>query len=187
MVLHAPVHPSIANGMMGMMFFLYAIPVVSLALVVGVVVSRRLSDGPRRAVIAASILLACGVWTLVRTGGITGDADSDFAWRWSQTPEERLLAQAGDEPAALDDPTAWPDLLEVQAYREHVRHELAGVRTGRASVTILDPIMVEAYGGTTVTTPPGVYTTRERFKRRNDPLSGSDTFHVTLTPGAGSP
>src|ERR671929_2200127 len=29
---------------------------------------------------------------------------------------------------------------------EHVRHELAGVRTGRASVTILDPVHVEAYG-----------------------------------------
>src|SRR4051812_31003543 len=29
---------------------------------------------------------------------------------------------------------------------EHVRHELAGVRTGRASVTILDGVMVEAYG-----------------------------------------
>ena len=29
---------------------------------------------------------------------------------------------------------------------EHVRHELGGVRTGRASVTILDPIHVEAYG-----------------------------------------
>ncbi len=29
---------------------------------------------------------------------------------------------------------------------DHVRHELGGVRTGRASVTILDPIHVEAYG-----------------------------------------
>ena len=29
---------------------------------------------------------------------------------------------------------------------EHVRHELGGVRTGRASVTILDPVHVEAYG-----------------------------------------
>ena len=29
---------------------------------------------------------------------------------------------------------------------EHARHELAGVRTGRASVTILDPVHVEAYG-----------------------------------------
>src|SRR4051812_24883743 len=29
---------------------------------------------------------------------------------------------------------------------DHVRHELGGVRTGRASVTILDGVLVEAYG-----------------------------------------
>src|SRR6202795_3264021 len=29
---------------------------------------------------------------------------------------------------------------------EHVKHELSGVRTGRASVGILDPVHVEAYG-----------------------------------------
>jgi ribosome recycling factor len=29
---------------------------------------------------------------------------------------------------------------------EHVKHELAGVRTGRASVTMLDSVHVEAYG-----------------------------------------
>jgi ribosome recycling factor len=29
---------------------------------------------------------------------------------------------------------------------EHVRHELAGVRTGRASTSLLDPVQVEAYG-----------------------------------------
>ena len=34
--------------------------------------------------------------------------------------------------------------MDVQI--EHVRHELGGVRTGRASVTILDAIHVEAYG-----------------------------------------
>ena len=84
-----------------MMFPIYAIPVLSLALVAWAVASRRLSNGPRRASMVAAILLACGVFTLLRTGGITGDADSDFHWRWTQTPEERLLAQAGDEPAAL--------------------------------------------------------------------------------------
>src|SRR5438034_2350121 len=41
----------------------------------------------------ATILVACGVFTLLRTGGITGDADSDLHWRWTKTPEERLLAQ----------------------------------------------------------------------------------------------
>src|SRR6202008_1201829 len=34
----------------------------------------------------------------------------------------------------------------MTAALEHVRHELAGVRTGRASVTILDSVHVEAYG-----------------------------------------
>ena len=29
---------------------------------------------------------------------------------------------------------------------EHLRHELAGVRTGRASINILDPVHVDAYG-----------------------------------------
>src|SRR6202008_2336622 len=34
----------------------------------------------------------------------------------------------------------------MTAALEHVRHELAGVRTGRASVTLLDNVHVEAYG-----------------------------------------
>src|SRR5438132_2756718 len=34
----------------------------------------------------------------------------------------------------------------MNAALEHVRHELAGVRTGRASVAILDSVHVEAYG-----------------------------------------
>jgi outer membrane protein assembly factor BamB len=102
-------HKSIAGGMMGMMFPIYGLLTVSVALVVAVVISRRLSDGARRAVIAASVLLACGAWTLLRTGGITAEARSDLHWRWSQTPEERLLAHASDETAALPSaPTALP-------------------------------------------------------------------------------
>src|SRR5882724_10763662 len=34
----------------------------------------------------------------------------------------------------------------MQVALEHVRHELGGVRTGRASVTLLDNVHVEAYG-----------------------------------------
>lgn len=109
------IHVSIATGMMGMMFPIYAIPAVTLAFVVGVVGSRGLTAGPRLAVMAASILLACSVWTLVRTGGMTGDADSDFAWRWSETPEDRLLAQTAREqgavapaPGAAETGADWP-------------------------------------------------------------------------------
>src|SRR3954471_2415792 len=34
----------------------------------------------------------------------------------------------------------------MNAALDHVKHELGGVRTGRASVTILDSVHVEAYG-----------------------------------------
>jgi outer membrane protein assembly factor BamB len=94
------VHPSIAGGGMGMLLYLYAVPALSLALVAAAAVGRGMSGWPRRATLAGAILLACGVFTLLRTGGITGDVDSDFHWRWSQTPEERLLSLAGSEPAA---------------------------------------------------------------------------------------
>jgi outer membrane protein assembly factor BamB len=72
----------------------YALPVLCLAFVASVVASRRFTDGARRATVAAAILLACGVWTLVRTEGITGDHVAEFAWRWTKTPEQKALAQA---------------------------------------------------------------------------------------------
>jgi len=79
----------------------YAVPVLCLALVAGAAASRRVSDGRRRAAIVATILFACGVWTLVRTDGIDGDHVAEFGWRWAESPEERLLAQTGDQPTAL--------------------------------------------------------------------------------------
>jgi outer membrane protein assembly factor BamB len=93
-------HESIRHGMMGAMFVLYAIRGLSLALVASAVASRRLAAGPRRVMMVAAILLACGMWTLVRTNGIIGSG-SDFEWRWTKTAEERLLAQPGDESLDL--------------------------------------------------------------------------------------
>jgi outer membrane protein assembly factor BamB len=92
-------HESVAKGNFGFQFFVYAIPALSLALVIWAVASRRLSAGPRRATMVATILLACGVWTLVRSKGLTGDGAPEFAWRWAETSEERLLAQG--RPVAL--------------------------------------------------------------------------------------
>jgi outer membrane protein assembly factor BamB len=93
------VHESIAGAGMGMLLYILAIPLMSLALVASAVASRRLSNWPRRASMAAAIVLACGLFTLVRTGGVTsGVIGSDFHWRWTPTPEERLLAQSRDEP-----------------------------------------------------------------------------------------
>ena len=46
----------------------------------------------------ATILLTCGVFALLRTGGFNGDGEFEFHWRWTPTPEQRLLAQAGQKP-----------------------------------------------------------------------------------------
>ena len=115
---------------MGLLWLLgYAIPVLSLAFVVWAVAGRRLSDGPRRAAMVATILLACGVWTAVRARGMTGDHVVEFAWRWTKTSEGRLLAQAADPPAAL--PSAPPaaetpsERPVVQAAGQPAAHEPA--------------------------------------------------------------
>jgi hypothetical protein len=95
------VDESIANGAMGFLLIVLAVPTMSLAFVAGAVASRRLPPARRRLALAASIVVGCGMWTLIRTGGFTGGFDHDFHWRWSPTPEERLLAAAADEPIAV--------------------------------------------------------------------------------------
>jgi outer membrane protein assembly factor BamB len=92
------VHPSIANGMMGMMLPFSAVPLLCLALVGWATVSARHSGISRYASLVAVIVLACAVLTLMRTGGITADGDSDLHWRWTETPEQRLLARAKNTP-----------------------------------------------------------------------------------------
>ena len=94
-------HESVAAGNMGLQFYIYAVPTLSLAFVVWAVASRAFADGPRRAAMVATVLLGCGGWALVRSDGITGYGFPEFAWRWSETAEERLLARVDDEPRVL--------------------------------------------------------------------------------------
>jgi|RhiMetdeSRZDD1v2_1073273.scaffolds.fasta_scaffold04845_11 outer membrane protein assembly factor BamB len=94
------VDKSISGGAMGFLLFVLAVPILTVALVVWAVGSRRLSRGAQRLSMAAVLLLTCGAFTLIRTGGFTGDFDNDFHWRWTKTPEQRLLAQGADEPVA---------------------------------------------------------------------------------------
>ena len=95
------VHESIAGGMMGMMLYVYSIPVLCLALVAWAGVSSGFSVPLRRATLVAAIVLACGSFTLVRTAGIVGDGNSDLSWRWTPSAEERLLSRANDDPVPL--------------------------------------------------------------------------------------
>lgn len=79
-------HPSIAGGMMGMLFPIYVLPLLSLALVVWAAAGRR------PMLLLGLTAAACGSFALLRTEGITGDASSQFAWRWTPDPEEKLVA-----------------------------------------------------------------------------------------------
>jgi len=109
------IHKSMATAMMGMMFVVYSIPLMSLAFVVWAVVCSRLSSGLRRGTMVAAILLASGFWVFLRTDGMDGEAHQDFAWRWAKTPEDRLLAHPGDklitiplDSAAMAKEAEWP-------------------------------------------------------------------------------
>jgi outer membrane protein assembly factor BamB len=93
--------PSIATGAMGLLFFIYAVPVLGVAFVVWAVATSRLSNRIRRATMIGTILLASGAWGLLRTNGFNAQAVSDFAWRWAPTAEDRLLARADDKLAAV--------------------------------------------------------------------------------------
>src|SRR5262245_409654 len=72
------VHVSIATGSFGFLMYFMAIPVMSLALVASAVISRRFPVGTRRAVIAGAIVIGCLAFTLIRTGGASGDFNQDL-------------------------------------------------------------------------------------------------------------
>lgn len=95
------VDKSIAGGMMGAMLPMYAIPVMSVALVAWAVATARLSTPVRRVAMVAVIMLACSSFALVRTAGIGGGTLSEFHWRWTPTPEDRLIAREAREPTLV--------------------------------------------------------------------------------------
>ena len=98
------VHPSIAGGAMGNLTYVLAIPTLSGALVAWAAVSRGLAPVARGAAAIVAIMLGCLPWTILRTGGISGDGRSDLHFRWTPTPEEKLLALADEPKAAVPAP-----------------------------------------------------------------------------------
>src|SRR6266446_4700610 len=88
------VHQSIANAGMGMMMFIYSIPVLSLALVCWAVATRRLSSGPRRASMVAAILLSTGGGRrLPRNGSLPRPGTSPHRFRLLQSRQPRRRPQ----------------------------------------------------------------------------------------------
>jgi outer membrane protein assembly factor BamB len=105
------VHESIANGLMGRMVFIYAVPAtLSLTFVAWAVFSRGLTSAARWTTMVLAILAGTLGWALVRTDGIMGAGAAQLAWRWSPTPVGRLLAASasGAETRPAEPATAPP-------------------------------------------------------------------------------
>ena len=98
-VMRPLVHLSILTAAQGKMFLFLPLPPLALALVAWAAATRHLAAVPRRAALLATVLLACAPWALLKIGGFSATMKIDYMWRWTPTPEERLLAQAVDEPA----------------------------------------------------------------------------------------
>lgn len=93
-------HESIDTAGMGLMFPILSIPLFSLALVIWALATRDLFGRSRWWTMIGAFLIVSIGWTLLRTDGVTNDGNSDFAWRWSKTAEDRLLERSGDGSVA---------------------------------------------------------------------------------------
>ena len=135
------VHVSIAKGAMGMLYYLFAIPLLALVFVVWAVVSRNWSNRARRVSMVLAIFLALTPWLLLRTGGFTGEFDNDFSWRWTETPEERLLAKHEKLPAppAASAPAAKTPGAPVPAPTEEKATQPAEETTAKTEAQTTEP------------------------------------------------
>jgi len=103
------IHESLSTGMQGMMFPSYVLPILTPAFVAWAVISRRLSNKLRWTLMLVTIFLVCGMWTLLRSDGISGHSVADIKWRWAETSEEQLLANTARESMVLSSNTATMD------------------------------------------------------------------------------
>jgi outer membrane protein assembly factor BamB len=72
------------------MFIIFSVPVMSLAFVTWATVTRKKSDLIRKITMILTIILASGIWVLLRTDGLTGEGRQEIGWRWSKNPEDLL-------------------------------------------------------------------------------------------------
>jgi outer membrane protein assembly factor BamB len=116
---------SIIGGAMGALPAI-AFTVFAVALVVWAATTQSLSGRIRLVSIIPAMLIAAGLCTLVKTAGVRGGG-FEFHWRWTPTPEERLLAEGSDEVVTP------PARATVEALNEP-----PALKSNAVSVTTLD-------------------------------------------------
>jgi outer membrane protein assembly factor BamB len=89
-------HESIRTGMVGLMFFVYALPTLSLVLILWIMVSKNFPQRKKLLTMSLAIFISCGIWLSVRSGGLSSNAKADFSWRWKEVSNESFLSQKVD-------------------------------------------------------------------------------------------
>jgi outer membrane protein assembly factor BamB len=171
MILAVPVayrfaHQSVTTAAMGNLLMILSIPAMTLALVVWAVASQRLSSGRRRAWMAVAISLACASLGLVRIGGVSGDGVFDIHWRWTPTPEDRLLARVGNEPLTAA-PTAAATPTEKPAPPEPIAP--APATASPVPAVVKAPATKESAAPATAATTAAPVVSEREFKRAEWP------------------
>jgi outer membrane protein assembly factor BamB len=158
-VLKPLVHVSVRTGNMGYMLYFYAPPILALAVVVWAVATRHLSAGVRRVSLVAAILLASVPFVLIRTAGVSGTG-AQLHWRWTPTPEDRLLAEANDErlspplaaaeatPASVDPDPAEPPAAKIEEKPAAPAEDPAAAKAGPAARRTTRPSEWPGFRGT---------------------------------------
>jgi len=107
--------PSITTAYQGMMIYAYAIPTLCMGVVAWVILARKITGITRWVTMIAFIIVFSGFWALLRSEGLTGGGEAQFAWRWSESVEERFIAGESDRktfaaPVELDisPGVSWP-------------------------------------------------------------------------------
>jgi outer membrane protein assembly factor BamB len=103
-VARAIAHHSMVGAGQGMLMYFLPLPFFALALVAWAAAARPLQGGARLASMAAAIVVVVAGFAMIRTDGVMGGGGFQFHWRWTPTAEERLLAQAKDEPTPVPPP-----------------------------------------------------------------------------------
>ena len=125
--------------------FAYAVPLLALAFVTWSVVTRRLTGRIRLITMIATIVVACGVWLLLRQDGMNGDHIASFGWRWSQSAEERLLAQTANDPASAPAaPAAAPSVASATSTASPSSSPGAATETAKEPAAPVTPVNTQA-------------------------------------------
>jgi outer membrane protein assembly factor BamB len=83
----------------GFKVVLYALPVALTAGTLWLLVTRPLRWPGRRLGLLAALLLPFGYYALMRIDGVWGDMTPALSWRWSETSEDRSMAEIRRRPA----------------------------------------------------------------------------------------